>query len=191
MAEALVAAGMDEDSNRDNIQFLRDSIRPFAEAGSAVLLSDHVSKAQEGRGRFPRGAGSKLGRYDGAVYIIEQGKPYTPETPGFLRLRVAKDRTGGLGIPQGAVAFELHLAPGGERTHADFCTPPAPGTIKPMIYMEKILKHVATQGPCPKRELREIGGKSQTIDLAIDLLVDDGKIIRTQKGYTLPEGQNQ
>jgi hypothetical protein len=184
MAECLTSCNAHEDSNTEVLAFLRTFIRPFADAGCAVLICDHVTKGQDGRGRFARGAGSKLGRYDGAVFQIEMGKAYTPQQEGFVRLRVAKDRTGGLGVPRGQVAFELHFLPGAEHTHAEFRLPPAPGSIKPTIYMEKILKRVATQGPCLKRDLRTLG-KSQSVDWAIDLLLDEGKIERTAKGYIL------
>jgi hypothetical protein len=186
MAEALTSCDAHEDSNPEVLAFLRAYIRPFADAGCAVLILDHVTKGQESRGRFARGAGSKLGRYDGAVFQIEMGKAYTPSEEGFVRLRVSKDRTGGVGVARGQVAFELHFTPGGEHTHTDFRTPPPPGSIKPTIYMEKILKRVATQGPSSKRDLRTLG-KSQAVDWAIDLLLEEGKLERTAKGYILAE----
>lgn len=186
MAESLASCQMNEDSNPEVLEFLRSYLRPFAEAGCAVLILDHVTKAQDGRGRFARGAGSKLGRYDGAVFQIEMGKAYTPSEEGFVRLRVSKDRTGGLGVARGQVAFELHFIPGPKHTHAEFRSPPAAGSIKPTIYMEKILKRVAKQGPCSKRDLRTLG-KSQSVDWAIDLLIEEGKIERTAKGFILAE----
>jgi|LauGreDrversion4_2_1035121.scaffolds.fasta_scaffold05195_12 hypothetical protein len=184
VAESLVAAGMNEDSNTEVLQFLRDAIRPFADLGAAVLLCDHVTKSQDSRGRFARGAGSKLGRYDGAVFTIESGKDYTPEEAGFVRLRVAKDRNGGVGVRKGEIAFEVHFTPEAETTAVEFRQPPAPGTIKPTFYMEKIIERVRTQGPCAKRDLRTLG-KSQKVDWAIDILVNDAAIKLTPKGYIL------
>jgi hypothetical protein len=186
VAESLVAAGMNEDSNTEVLQFLRDAIRPFADLGAAVLLCDHVTKSQDSRGRFARGAGSKLGRYDGAVYQIESGKAYTPEEAGFVRLRVAKDRNGGVGVRCGEIAFEVHFHPMGDGTQVEFRQPPEPGSMKPTIYMEKVVERVRTQGPCSKRDLRSLG-KSQTVDWAIDLLLKDGAIIHSKKGFVLPD----
>lgn len=184
VAESLVAAGMNEDSNTEVLQFLRDTIRPFADLGAAVLLCDHVTKSQDSRGRFARGAGSKLGRYDGAVFQIEDGKTYSPEEAGFIRLRVAKDRNGGVGVRRGEIAFEVHFTPMGEQTQVEFRSPPVPGSIRPTIYMGKILEMVRNQGPCSKRELRELG-KSQTVDWAIRILLEENAIMKTGKGYIL------
>ena len=77
----------------------------------------------------------------------------------------------------------------GEQTQVEFRRPPAPGSIRPTIYMEKILEMVRNQGPCSKRELRELG-KSQTVDWAIKILAEESAIKKTVNGYILsnPDG---
>jgi hypothetical protein len=47
LAEALAAEGLDEDEPGDFLQFCRERLRPFAEAGAAVLVADHVTKSTE------------------------------------------------------------------------------------------------------------------------------------------------
>jgi hypothetical protein len=185
VAESLVAAGMNEDSNTEVLQFLRDSIRPFADLGAAVLLCDHVTKSQDSRGRFARGAGSKLGRYDGAVYQIESGKAYTPEEAGFVRLRVAKDRNGGVGVRCGEVAFEVHFTPGDENTCVEFI---APATEKrdffPTFLMEKVSRFIELHPAALSGNQVEKGvpGNAEAKRSALRILLERGFIKAEQKG---------
>ena len=82
LAEALAAEGLNEDKVAEVLSFFRRRLRPFAELGTAVLVSDHVSKSTENRGRWPRGSGAKLGRYDGVSYAAELAMPYSPAQAG-------------------------------------------------------------------------------------------------------------
>lgn len=185
MAESLVAAGMNEDSNTEVLQFLRDSIRPFADLGAAVLLCDHVTKSQDSRGRFARGAGSKLGRYDGAVFQIESGKAYTPEESGFVRLRVAKDRNGGVGVRCGEVAFEVHFTPEFETTAVEFL---APSTEKrdfmPTYLMEQVSRFIELHpaGLSGNQVENGVSGNATAKRSAIRILLEKGFIRAEQKG---------
>ena len=62
--EALAAEGKDENEVGDVLTFFRERLRPFPEAGAAVLIAYHVTKSTETRGRWARGSGAKLARYD-------------------------------------------------------------------------------------------------------------------------------
>jgi hypothetical protein len=97
LAEALAAEGKDENNVSDVLVFLRERLRPFAEEGAAVLIADHVTKSTENRGRWSHGSGAKLGRYDDISCSAELVQPYSPKLAGKIRLRVAKDRNGGVG----------------------------------------------------------------------------------------------
>ena len=138
----LAAEELVEDSAGDNLHFLRLRLRPFAEAGAAVVISDHVTKGTENRGRWARGSGAKLGRYDGVVYEINLVEPYSPDNAGFVRLRVSKDRNGGVGT-QGQTVAELHFTPRGDgHTSISFRQPEAQEPFRPKVIMEKIVKHL-------------------------------------------------
>ena len=76
--------------------------RPLADAGAAVAVVDHVTKARDGRGRWGRGSGAKLGEAD-AGFSLEVTQPFARGHPGEAVLRVAKDRYGVIG-PEGSVA---------------------------------------------------------------------------------------
>lgn len=178
-AEALAREGSDENIPADVLAFFHDRMRPFTDAGSAVVIADHVAKSNEMRGRWARGSGAKMGRYDGASYEIVLGESYTPTKPGNVRLKVAKDRNGGVGAI-GATAFELHFAPkdfGG--TEVKWAL--APDSFRPTVLMSRIIEHLKSCGEAGKRELRELGNHS-AIDKAIQLLLKENAIEMKPKG---------
>ena len=121
LAEALAAEGKNEDKVGDVLSFFRYRLRPFAElGGAAVLVSDHVSKSTEDRGRWARGSGAKLGRYDGVSYSAELVESYSSTQAGRVSLKIAKDRNGGVGTV-GQIVGDIAFSPNGSTTHFEFC----------------------------------------------------------------------
>lgn len=182
LAESMSKESLSEDKVDDVLTFFRTRLRPFAEAaGAAVLVSDHVAKSLEGRGRWPRGSGGKLGRYDGAVYLLDLAKAYSPTEAGSVTLTVAKDRNGGIG-PNGHVVVEVHFLPAGDgMTDVVFRGPAQPGPMRPTAIMEKIRAYLMANGDATKRGLRS-AGKSQLVDHAIRVMLDEGSIKMTKRG---------
>jgi hypothetical protein len=182
LAESMAGVGVNEDKAQEILPFFKSWLRPFAEAGAAVVVADHVTKSTDGRGRFARGSGAKLGRYDGVSYSVELGKAYAPDVEGFLRLRVAKDRNGGVG-PVGTVVSELHFIPdindGG--TRLEWRQPEQAGDWQPTAIMEKVVKHLEIYGGASKRDLRGLGNHKYA-DRAIELLIESGTITRETQG---------
>jgi hypothetical protein len=175
LAESLAREGKDENSVGDVLTFFRERIRPFADAGSAVVVADHVVKSNEGRGRWARGSGAKLGHYNGVSYEATLGESYTPTKAGFVRLKVSKDRNGGVG-PMGATVAELHFAPNPQGgTITLWKSPPEPGDFKPSHLMEKVKEHLRLYGEANKTELLKVGNH-QWADEAIKQLLKDGAI---------------
>jgi hypothetical protein len=190
LAESMAAQGFNEDKAPDVLAYFRENLRPFAEAGSAVVIADHVTKSSENRGQFARGSGAKAGRYDGVSYEIATGVAYTPNQAGFVKLKIAKDRNGGAGARK-AIYAELHFTPGVDgRTITAFREPKEKqgGVFRPTAIMEKILEYLKEHGEANKRALRGLG-KSQYADDAIELLLKDEKILFREEGkshvYTL------
>jgi hypothetical protein len=178
-AEALAREGLDENIPADVLAFFHNRMRPFTDAGSAVVIADHVAKSNEMRGRWARGSGAKMGRYDGASYEIVLGESYTPTKPGNVRLKVAKDRNGGVGAI-GATAFELHFAPkdfgGTEVTWAL-----APDSFRPTVLMSKIIEHLRSFKEATKTELRDLGNHGG-VDKALQLLLKEKTVVMEVKG---------
>jgi hypothetical protein len=187
LAESMAAVAADENSATEVLQFFRDNLRPFAEAGAAVVIADHVTKNAEGRGQFARGSGAKAGRYDGVSYEIQSAIHYTPTQAGFVKLKIAKDRNGGAG-PRGRIVAELHFMPGADgHTVTTFRQPEqTEGPFRPTTIMERIRQHVEAAGEATTSELRSIGGKTEYINRAIQCLKDDGVIgVRRDGNRTL------
>jgi hypothetical protein len=183
LAEALAAEGLSEDKPAEVLQFFRERIRPFTDAGCAVLISDHVAKDALSRGRWPRGSGAKMGRYDGVMYEAKLEKAYSPDIDGLVRLIVAKDRNGGVG-PVGCVVTDLHFAHDAEgRADIRFDQPQEKTREqwKPTTLMEKISRFLEDKGPQTKTILRGLG-KHSYVDQAVSLLMQDGNMVVEQKG---------
>ena len=183
LAESMAAVGMDENKAGDVLLFFRENLRPFAEAGAAVVIADHVTKSTEGRGQFARGSGAKAGRYDGVSYEIVMGRAYTPKVEGFVKLKVQKDRNGGVG-PRGMIAAELHFSPGSDgRTITTFREPAEKqdGPFRPTAIMEKIRKHLEVFNEDTKRGLRDLGNHSAA-DTAIRIMLEEGELAMTSRG---------
>jgi len=177
LAEALAADGLSEDKPDEFLKYCRDRLQPFTAAGAAVLLADHVVKSTESRGRWSRGTGAKMGRYDGVSYSVELGKGYSPSVPGFVRLRISKDRNGGIGVIGQEVA-EIHFEPKGEGTTSvkvkeARCA--QEGRFIPTAIMEKVSRRLETFPDSSTRDLRGLG-KSQFVDDAISELVQRGHL---------------
>ncbi len=195
LAESMAAEGLVEDKAGDVLEFFRTRLRPFAEgAGAAVLVSDHVAKSSDDRGRWSRGSGAKLGRYDGVVYSLEVVDPYSPGQKGSVCLTIAKDRNGGVG-PNGRKVVEIEFAPGdGNQTAVTFSKPQDNATSnRPIRTMSRIRKYLEVHEQADKRTLRTLG-KAETIDRTVELMVEEGGLIRTIDGrrhlFSLPVGAN-
>jgi len=190
VAEMLAADNRDENIAKDYLSFIHERIRPFAGAGAAVVLADHVVKAQDNRGRWARGTGAKQGCYDGASYEVILGQAYAPAEAGFVRLKISKDRHGGVG-PFGQIVAELHFSPNSNGgTLAEWREPTEGKSFRPTAIMDKITDFLRTHKQGNKTQLRRLG-KAQYVDEAIELLEADKVIARNKQGnanvYTLLE----
>lgn len=183
LAEALAAESKSEDVPGEILEFFRERLRPFTDAGCAVLISDHVVKNTESRGRWARGSGAKLGRYDGAVYEAKLVKAYSPEINGSVRLIVSKDRCGGVG-PVGKAVVDLCFDKDPEgRPNIYFAEPDeeAKSSWMPSALMEKVSRFIEDNGPQTKGTLRGLGN-SGYVDKAVTKLIEGGHLAIEKQG---------
>jgi hypothetical protein len=178
LAELIAATGESENDAGEILRFFQRSVRPFAEAGAAVVLSDHVTKDKESRGRWARGSGAKMGRYDGVSYQIETMESYGPTKAGGVRLIVAKDRNGGVG-PVGCKVAEIRFTPAGAGTQVEI---KQASEFRPTVIMSRIMFVLEQDPEISMRGLRErVGGKSAVVDQAVNALEEMG-CIEIKKG---------
>ena len=92
VTEGMSLLGLEIKDNGDVARFSRQLLRPMADAGAAVVTLDHVVKSAESRGRYSLGGVHKLNGLNGAMYLLENVRPFGIGTTGCSRIRIAKDR---------------------------------------------------------------------------------------------------
>lgn len=95
IGEVVPLFGGDSNSNDDYRRIHREVILPFARLGAAVLVLDHVTKADPAGG-YAIGAGSKKAAIDGSYLAVANVEPFVPGVGGAAALTILKDRHGGL-----------------------------------------------------------------------------------------------
>ena len=184
LAETLASRDVDENSAQGFLTYYRAELHPFAKAGAAVVIVDHISKKSRNRVPHARGTGAKAGRYDGVSYEILPGTPFTPTRPGHIKFKIAKDRNGGVGA-RGDIAVELHLTPGAEgRTITEFKNPnhnSIPQKSSSLekktdftLYKDRIMKLLSTRTTATKSEILELEGKDENLNKALNELIETG-----------------
>lgn len=172
---------LDPDSSRDIERVNRHVVDVFRDAGSTVLILDHVVKQKDARSRYAAGSGRKLAEVE--VHIgCERIKHFARGTAGAARLRNHKDRLGGLPHP---IIGELHLTSDpntGAVTWAirppDAAQPTTTDSFRPTGLMERVsmwLEHQAE--PQSRRAVeRNVTGKTDYLRLACAHLVGEGYV---------------
>ncbi len=182
VAESLSRDGLSEDKADDFVKWVEKLPRWIARTGAAVVMLDHVSKDPEGRGRWARGTGAKLGAMDGTSYQVKVVRSFSRNRDGVVKLVVAKDRPGGVGAI-GDVAAVMTVEPkgGGERVMVRF-DPPAEETgaptdaFKPTHTMERVMETIAG------------ASVSMNASTITNLRLGDAKIVRQAIARLIAEG---
>jgi hypothetical protein len=182
VTEAMSDIGLDPMSGTDVALYYAGSPRWLARTGAAVALVDHVTKSHEGRGRWAIGSERKLSGLDGAAYGFESLVAFGRGKTGLVKITVAKDRCGHIRQHTGASSVitmvELKSWPDDGVT-VSFDVPEAAvgGTFRPTGIMSKLSEAIVATPGLTSRALRAaVGGKSDTKDLALELLVNEGYV---------------
>ena len=97
LTQALSNNGLDDNKNTDVVQWFRELPRKIITAtvgNAAILIVDHVTKADDAAKRYALGAGQKLAALDGSQFKAKMVKPFAPGQSGRVEIRVTKDRPG-------------------------------------------------------------------------------------------------
>jgi hypothetical protein len=182
VTEAMSDIGLDPMSGTDVAAYYAGSPRWLARTGAAVALIDHVTKSQEGRGRWAIGSERKLSGLDGAAYGFEMIRPFGRGKTGSVKITIAKDRCGHVrqhAGPRGVIAIaELQSWPDGGVT-ISFDPPETTdgGSFRPNYLMERLSTAITQSPGLTTRALRgAVQGKSDAKDLALELLVSEGYV---------------
>lgn len=93
LGEAFALEGINEDKDAEVGPWYRRVARRLADAGAAVVIVDHSTKAADNP-LHPSGSKRKRAAITGASYLAEAVQPYVKGGGGRLRLTCAKDRHG-------------------------------------------------------------------------------------------------
>jgi hypothetical protein len=170
----------DPNSERDIERVNRHVVDVFRDAGSTVLLLDHVVKARDNRSRYSSGNGRKLAEVE--VHLgLERVEHFSRGTTGLARIRNHKDRLGGLAHP---LVGELHLASDAATGAVTWeLRPPATGVapveqlgFRPTGLMERASRYLELQPePVSQRSIvTNVTGKDEYLRLAISCLAAEG-----------------
>lgn len=193
LTELFAILGVKSMDNDEVTAFGRMVPRRIADyTGAAVFLIDHVTKSEEGRGRFAIGAQAKLSYLTGAAYGLEVIEPGGVGMVGRVALRIGKDRPGQVRPHAGAwrksdrtqeVAIAVFDSTEPGKIHYRLETPrsgeESTGTNwQPTEIMEQASRALQDAGqPLSYRAISAcVRGKQTTIRAAVDELIRLGHI---------------
>jgi hypothetical protein len=185
--EAMAAAGLDPNANRDIAAWYSKVPRLATHAGATVLVLDHVAKRPDQQ-RGAVGGGHKQAAIDGASYRLDVITPFGRGSKGLLRLRLTKDRPGYLRgvLGQGKEPAAAEIAIDGtdpEALSVDVRPPadPSSESWQPTRLMERVSRWVEdVPQPVSQREILDgVTGKRDYLTSAIAELVRGGYLKST------------
>jgi AAA domain len=173
---SLVLHGLDPVSTVEVERFFRQVVNPLSDLGPAVVLTDHVVKRADDRGKYAYGSERKHTAADvhlGMKPIETLGRGRR----GRSKLTVHKDRPGFLERPSpGAFVLDSDEESGrvSWRIEPDHDTGDD-GAWRPTGYMEKVSRYLErVQEPQSRNQIEKgVPGKAEHIRIAIDRLLSE------------------
>ncbi len=198
VTEALTVSSVSSKDNDEVTGWLRRVAKRAAEStGAAVVLVDHVTKGEEGRGRFPLGAQAKLSAMTGSSFLVEVDQPLGRGMVGVLHLRVSKDRPGSVrphcGPYRKSDRTQLAAVVTVDSRQPDCIDvridgpeagrPLTTGPFRPTTLMERISRAIeAHDTPMSVRQIREaVSGQNRAKDTALETLIAE-EFVTTESG---------
>ncbi|MGC0271723.1 AAA family ATPase [Pseudactinotalea sp. Z1739] len=176
--ESMAIDGAKPNDDDDTARWFRRLPTSIANTGPAVVVLDHVVKADDG-GLWPIGSQRKRAAINGAQYMQTTVRPFSKGHPGAAKLICAKDRHGN--YRPGQRVTDLAVNPAGAGVHIIMRTPsdaatPTAETFRPTALMEKASRALeATAEPLSTRKAyATVRGKQEYVRAALDVLVAEG-----------------
>lgn len=189
----LALFGCKGDSGDDFASWTNEFPKRFSRGGASVLMMDHVTKSQDGRGRFAIGTQYKLGAIDGAAFTIEMVNAFGRGIRGEAVIRLAKDRSGALRANAGDFrkgdrtqeigrlvidATDQHNI-SGEMNPPTRTGPGVEIANENSELREQISRYIEEHPGIRKRALEDaIPGTATHFRMALDVLIADGYVTR-------------
>jgi hypothetical protein len=179
--ESMALDGAKPNDDDDTARWFRSLPAPIARRGPAVVVLDHVVKADDG-GDWPIGSQRKRAAISGAQYMQSTVKPFARDQAGSARLTCAKDRHGAYRAKQ--IVAELLVDPrDGFGVDVTLAAPAAgeqapPQSFRPTFLMERVSVYLegATDARARSRIGDEVTGKRKGVLAALDVLKAEGYV---------------
>jgi len=168
LGEAVALDGIDENRDGEVAAWLRNVARQMADAGPAVCLIDHATKANDNP-LFSSGSKRKRAVATGVVWSIghEDDQPFSQGRSGFVTMTVAKDRRGHYRRGDTPFRFIVTAEPSIDiMARADKFEVMLQHLVPGEAYAERRRQHETTVEEAFQRVLRDDPGANQTTVLA-------------------------
>lgn len=183
--EAMAAGGVDSNADREVAQWFA-LVKQLCRlpGGPAVIVLDHVPKAQDAPSSYAIGSQRKRAAITGASYRVDTIKEPAKGRDGKLKLTVAKDRLGNR--PKGSVAAQVDVVSTGDAVELRFAISDAQAAaaagerFRPTVLMERVSRFIEdAPGASKNVTLKAVSGKRDAIVSAIEILLEEGWITAT------------
>lgn len=179
--ESMAMDGAKPNDDDDTARWFRRLPTAIARLGPAVVVLDHVIKADDG-GLWPIGSQRKRAAISGAQYMQTIVRPFARDTAGAAKLVCAKDRHGN--YRPGQKVAELTVTPDGSGVHLRLRAPvevtgeTTTDTFRPTALMEKVSKALeGADGPLSGRDVdKQVPGREAHVTHARNVLVAEGYV---------------
>lgn len=146
----------------------RNLPRWIAHHGPAVLLNDHIPKAQDAPTGFAIGSQRKRAAIDGASYRVDVKVAPAKGAEGHLTLTVAKDRAGYW--QHGKLAAQVTIIDSGSAINLRIIEPT--DVDRPTVLMERVSRYLEENGASSKATVEKgVTGSTNFVRKAVDVLV--------------------
>lgn len=206
ITEAMGVEGLDLMSNTDVATFMARVPKRIAATGAAVACIDHVTKSNEGRGRWAIGGQHKVAGLDGCLFVLDVERPFyrartSEPVEGRVSVRVGKDRPGwvrgnargpyGSDRTQAIASFELvSFADDGVTLH--LAAPSEDDATVDLALVRVIARHLAAyESDTTTNVEKGVGGRGSTVRSTLKTMAGRGWITIDKVGgahrHTLTE----
>ncbi len=181
--EAMALDGADPMSDDDTARWFRRLAGAVARLGPAVVVLDHMVKADDGTGLWPIGSQRKRAAISGAQFITRTIRPFSKDKAGSLALICAKDRHGT--HVAGRKIAEVTVTPTADRLTVELhAVAEQAGPFRPTNLMEKVSRYLEDlDDDASLNEIKvAVHGSNPAKVEAVNVLIVEGYITRTKTG---------
>ena len=182
LGEAFGTEGINEYRDNEVGPWLRGVARVLADAGPAVVLIDHSTKANDNP-LHPSGSKRKRAAIGGASYLVEAVTGFTKGQSGRLKLTCAKDRHGHYRRGEHVAWVDMSTHPDGTVTLELLAPAPEQFQDRDDLVVRRIVRVLEGAGSASVRQLRALVRESKlrvgnpALDNCIELALLRGDIV--------------